>query len=346
MPANRDNPPNRFEEAYIEWEGMPPPADLRVHEEHAKSALSENESPDVGFRWSVNPYRGCFHGCAYCYARPTHPYLGFGAGTDFERQIVVKVNIVERLRKAFEKPSWRREVVAFSGNTDCYQPLEAHYQLTRGCLEVCAEHSTPVTIITKGKLVRRDIDVLQDLRDRAACRVALSIPFADDAQARAIEPFASPPTKRFDTLRALSEAGIETAVAVAPIIPGLNDDQIPKILERARDAGATSAFKILLRLPLEVAPIFEARLAETLPLRHAKVMSAIRDVRAGRKNDSRFGSRMRGQGARWAAIEQLFATHCNRLGLEHRAEETTEALTRGAAPEDESVGGSQLPLRF
>jgi DNA repair photolyase len=346
VPRERSNPPNRFEEAYIEWEGAPPPADLRVHEEHAKSALSENESPDVGFRWSVNPYRGCFHGCAYCYARPTHPYLGFGAGTDFERQIVVKVNIVERLREAFEKRSWRRELVAFSGNTDCYQPLEAHYELTRGCLEVCAKHSNPVTIITKGKLVRRDIDVLQNLRDKAACHVALSIPFADDAQARAIEPFASPPSKRFDTLRALSEAGIETAVAIAPIIPGLNDDQIPKILERARDAGATGAFKILLRLPMEVGPIFEARLAEAFPLRRMKVMSAIRDVRGGRKNDSRFGSRMMGEGARWAAIEQLFAAHCDRLGLMHRVEETVEASSQAEPPKGDPPDGLQLSLRF
>ena len=170
----------------MEWEGEAPPADLRVHEELAKSALSENKSPDIGFRWSVNPYRGCFHACAYCYARPTHPYLGFGAGTDFDRQIVVKVNVVERLREAFQKRSWRRELVAFSGNTDCYQPIEAHYELTRGCLEVCVAHANPVAIITKGKLVRRDVDVLQDLHRNAGCRVAVSIPFAKDDHARAI----------------------------------------------------------------------------------------------------------------------------------------------------------------
>ena len=227
----------------------------------------------------MNPYRGCFHACAYCYARPTHPYLGFGAGTDFERQIVVKVNIVERLRWTFQKKSWRRELVAFSGNTDCYQPIEAHYQLTRGCLEVCVEHANPVAIITKGKLVRRDVDLLQELQRSAGCRVAVSIPFANDDHARAIEPFASPPSKRFETLRVLSEAGIHTSVALAPIIPGLNDDQIPEILKRASGAGARSAFKSLLRLPLEVGPIFEARLAEAFPLRKAKVMSAIRDVR-------------------------------------------------------------------
>ena len=342
MPRPRDNPPNRFEAAYLEWEGEAPPADLRVHEERAKSALSQNQSPDVGFRWSVNPYRGCFHACAYCYARPTHPYLGYGAGTDFDRQIVVKVNIVERLRAALQKKSWRRELVAFSGNTDCYQPLEAHYELTRGCLEVCAEHATPVTIITKGKLVRRDVDVLQELQRTAGCVVALSIPFAVDEHARAIEPFASPPSKRFETLRMLSDAGIYTAVAVAPIIPGLNDDQIPEVLRRARDAGASSAFKILLRLPLEVAPIFEARVAEAFPLRHSKVMNAIADVRGGRKSESRFGSRMVGQGARWSAVEQLFATLCDRLGLEHRSGEAPSEVP----PPREGRSGSQLPLVF
>ena len=341
MPQTRSNPPNRFEAAHLEWDGEPPPADLCVHEERAKSALSENESPDIGFRWSVNPYRGCFHACAYCYARPTHPYLGFGAGTDFDRQIVVKVNIVERLRAAFQKRSWRRELVAFSGNTDCYQPIEAHYELTRGCLEACADYANPVAIITKGKLVRRDVDVLQELQRNATCSVAVSIPFADDDHARAIEPFASSPTKRFETLRMLSDAGIDTAVAVAPIIPGLNDDQIPEILKRARAAGAVSAFKILLRLPLEVGPIFEARLAEAFPLRHAKVMNAIRDARGGHNSDSRFRSRMVGQGARWGAIEQLFSLHCDRFGLVHQAGEAPEPPPTQSLPR-----GRQLPLVF
>ena len=341
VPKPRENPPNRFERAHLEWEGEAPPADLVVYEERCKSALSENKSPDVGFRWSVNPYRGCFHGCAYCYARPTHPYLGFGAGTDFERQIVVKVNIIDRLRARLSRKTWRHELIAFSGNTDCYQPLEAHYELTRGCLRVCAEHATPVSVITKGKLVRRDVDVLQELRDRAGCRVALSIPFADDDDARAIEPFASSPTKRFETLRILSDAGIDTAVAVAPIIPGLNDDQIPRILKRARDAGATSAFKILLRLPLEVGPVFEARLKETFPLRTKKVMNAIRDVRGGSTSDGRYGSRMVGSGPRWLAVEQLFAAQCERLGLDYLSGEVPEV-----SPPRDPGAGPQLPLLF
>ncbi len=341
VPRPRANPPNRFEAAHLEWEGEPPPADLRVHEQRAKSALSENKSPDVGFRFSVNPYRGCFHACAYCYARPTHPYLGLGAGTDFDRQIVVKVNIVERLRQTLAKSSWQRDLIAFSGDTDCYQPLEAHYRLTRGCLEACADHQTPVAIITKGKLVRRDVDVLQDLTRTAGCRVSVSIPFADDDDARAIEPYASSPTRRFETLRILSDAGIETAVAVAPIIPGLNDDQIPEILQRARDAGATSAFKILLRLPLEVAPIFESRLADAFPLRLRKVMSAIRDTRGGEISESRFSARMVGKGARWLATEQLFSSQCKRLGLRCLRDEAPQpAALAKTEPE------SQLSLSF
>lgn len=341
VPRPRENPPVRFEAAHLEWEGAPPPADLSVHEEHAKSALSENKSPDVGFRFSVNPYRGCFHACAYCYARPTHPYLGLGAGTDFDREIIVKVNIVEQLRKRLATSSWRRDLIAFSGNTDCYQPLEAHYRLTRGCLEACADFETPVTIITKGKLVRRDVDVLQELTRVAGCRVALSIPFANDEDARAIEPYASSPSKRFETLRILAAAGIDTAVAVAPIIPGLNDDQIPEILRRASDAGATSAFKILLRLPLEVLPIFESRLSEAFPLRHRKVMNAIRDTRGGKATESRFSARMAGQGPRWLAIEKLFSTQCSRLGLR---------FLEGEVPEPDSVptrrSGPQLTLSF
>jgi DNA repair photolyase len=267
--------------------------------------------------------------------------LGFGAGTDFERQIVVKTNIVERLEEALCRRSWKRELIAFSGNTDCYQPIEAHYQLTRGCLEIAAQHATPVSIITKGKLVRRDLDVLQDLQRAAGCCVALSIPFARDELARVIEPYASPPSKRFETIRILADAGIDTAVAVAPIIPGLNDEQIPEILKRAREAGATSAFKIMLRLPREVGPIFEARLKEALPSRHNKVMNAIRDTRGGASSDSRFGSRMLGQGPRWALIDQLFASLCDRLGLDHRSGETPPAPPAREPPE-----GPQLPLLF
>src|SRR5206468_1588133 len=182
------NPPNPFHGTVMEWLDCPPDAKLQVYEERCKSALSTNDSPDIGFEFSVNPYRGCFHGCAYCYARPGHQYLDFGAGTDFERKIVVKVNVVERLREAFLKPSWKGDTVVFSGVTDCYQPLEASYELTRGCLEVCAEYRNPVGIITKAPLIERDIDVLQTLSKEASLRAHVSVPFWNQDIARAIEP--------------------------------------------------------------------------------------------------------------------------------------------------------------
>ena len=315
VPRPVQNPPNPWEAAHVDWEGEPPPAALEVFEETAKSALSENDSPDVGFRYSINPYRGCYHGCAYCYARPTHQYLGLGAGTDFERKIVVKTNVPELLRAAFAKPSWKGDTIAFSGNTDCYQPLEASYRLTRRCLEICLEHRNPVGIITKSAVIRRDIELLAELAREAKLGVVLSIPFADDAIARKIEPYASPPSRRFETMRMLSEAGIRTGIGIAPVIPGLNDSDIPALLERARDAGAKSSFMTMLRLPAEVADVFDVRLEETLPGRAKKVRNAIREMRGGRTYDARFGARMRGEGERWSVIEKMFESTRARLGL-------------------------------
>ncbi|MEO0322989.1 MAG: PA0069 family radical SAM protein [Myxococcota bacterium] len=324
MPQPVANPPNPFEEAHLEWDGPPPPAQLEVFEETCKSALSKNTSPDVGFTWSVNPYRGCFHACAYCYARPSHQWLGFGAGTDFDRRIVVKTNVATRLREAFDRRSWEGEGIVLSGNTDCYQPLEASYGLTRACLEVCLAYRNPVAIITKSKLVRRDAELLAALHREAGCHVFVSIPFADDAMARGIEPFASSPTKRFETVRVLADAGVPVGVSVAPVIPGLNDAQIPEILERAKEAGAEAAFMILLRLPKEVLPVFDARLEAAFPLRASKVRHAIQDLRGGKMNESRFGARMRGQGPRWEAIRQLFETNRRRHGLDVRRFGTRE----------------------
>jgi DNA repair photolyase len=254
MPRHVSNPPNPWEASHAEWLGEPPEAELEVFEEEARSILAENESPDVGFRWSLNPYRGCFHACAYCYARPSHQYLGFGAGTDFERKIVVKTNAPELFRETLLRPSWRAETIALSGNTDCYQPLEAVYGLTRRCLEICAEFRNPVGIITKGALVRRDVDLLAKMARETRVWVSLSIPFSDDRTGRAIEPNASLPSQRFETLRILSSAGIPTGIGIAPVIPGLNDSDIPRLLERAREAGARSAFLTLLRLPAETSP--------------------------------------------------------------------------------------------
>ena len=309
------NPPNPWHRSSVEWLGEPPPAELRVWEQQARSILAENKSPDIPFRWSINPYRGCQHGCAYCYARPTHQHLDFGAGTDFERQIVVKTNAAALLRQAFLRKRWSGDVIAFSGNTDCYQPLEANYELTRQCLAVCVEFRNPVVIVTKGALVRRDLDVLTELHERSSVFVWLSIPWAKDDMGHTIEPGCTIPSQRFKTLRILADAGIPCGVAVSPIIPGLNDEQIPEILRRAADAGAQRAFTIMLRLPAEVAVVFEDRLRAAYPLRADRVMNAVREVRGGRLNDPNFGSRMAGSGPRWQAIRAVFEAHCRRLGL-------------------------------
>jgi DNA repair photolyase len=315
VPRPVDNPPNPWSSTHVEYLEEPPTAQLMVYEERARSILAENDSPDLSFRWSVNPYRGCFHACAYCYARPSHQLLGFGAGTDFERRIVVKTNAPELLHDAFSKPGWRGEHVTFSGNTDCYQPLEASYGLTRRLLEVCVAFRNPACIITKGALVERDVDVLAALAECAALTVWVSIPFADDETGRAIEPFASSIARRFHALEMLAAAGVPVGVAVAPVIPGLNDASIPAVLERARAAGARHAFMTLVRLPAEVRPVFVDRVREVMPLRAEHVLHAIRDVREGKLNESQFGRRMHGEGPRWKAIETLFEAHRRRLGF-------------------------------
>jgi len=320
------NPPNPWADGHVEWLGEPPEVELKIFEQQARSILTENQSPDIPFRYSVNPYRGCFHGCAYCYARPTHEYLDFGAGTDFERRIVVKTNDEERLRDRVRDPDWAREPITFSGVTDCYQPLEQSYEVTRGCLEVCAEIGNPVCIVTKGALVRRDIDLLQRLHDRAPVRVYVSIPFADDEVGRAIEPHATLISQRFESLDVLAEAGIPTGVAVAPIIPGLNDSDIPEILKRASDCGVQCAFHVLLRLPGSVEPVFIERLRETFPDRADRVLSSIRDVRDGELNETDFGDRMVGKGPRWEIIRSLFETHCQRLDISQSERAEVEPL--------------------
>ncbi len=264
-----------------------------------------------------------------CYARPTHQYLGWGAGTDFDRKIVAKVNAPELLREEFLRRSWKGDTIVFSGVTDCYQPLEAVYGLTRRCLEICAEFRNPVGIVTKGALVRRDVDVLSRLAREAAAVVYVSVPFADDAVGRAIEPNASLPSQRFETIARLSEAGIRTGVSVAPVIPGLNDSDIASVLSRARAAGARSAFLTLLRLPAEVLPVFEERIREAFPDREARIWSNLEQTRGGKRNESRFGARMEGVGPRWAAIESLFDIECRRLGINQEPEEEN---TRRAAP--------------
>jgi DNA repair photolyase len=310
------NPPNPWQEAHVEWLGPPPDVALEVHEIEARSILSKNDSPDIPFTFSVNPYQGCYHGCSYCYARPTHQYLGFGAGTDFERKLMVKVNAPALLREAFARPSWQGEALVFSGNTDCYQPLEASYRLTRQCLELCLEHRNPVSIITKGGVIQRDVELLAELARVTSVSVFLTIPFLDEQLRCVMEPFASPVERRFETLRRLSQAGVSCGVSLAPIIPGLNESDIPELLRRAQEAGARQAFMTLLRLAAEVKDVFfERARAGLAPERVARIENAMREMRGGNLYDPRYGKRMSGTGKRWAIIEQLFDRQCKRLGL-------------------------------
>jgi DNA repair photolyase len=332
MPRPVSNPPNPWESVHAEWLGEPPQAELQVYEEEARSIIAENDSPDVGFRFSVNPYRGCFHSCSYCYARPTHQYLGWGAGTDFDRKIVAKVNAPELLRRELKRPSWQGDTLVFSGVTDCYQPLEAVYGLTRRCLETCLEFRNPVGVVTKGALIRRDADLLAGLAREADATVYFSIPFADERTARAIEPNVATPEQRLEALAALSKAGVPTGVALAPIIPGLNDSDIPKVLARARDAGANRAFLTLLRLPAETRLVFEERIVQAFPDRAARIFSNLEQTRGGKRNESRFGDRMEGVGPRWKAIETLFDAETRRLGFHTEGEPRHTSTFRRPGP--------------
>ncbi|MBK9306082.1 MAG: radical SAM protein [Nitrospira sp.] len=309
------NPPNPFESRrreLLEPAGSP---HLMVYTDETREILSRNDSPDLPFRWSLNPYRGCFHACAYCYARPTHEYWGFGAGTDFENKIVVKEDAPRLLRQHFEKPGWRGELILFSGNTHCYQPIEAAYELTRACLQVCAEYRNPVAIITKGALVLRDLDVLLQLQREAWLMVYFSIPFASDETARKVEPQAPSTTKRFSTMKVLADAGIRTGISIAPIIPGLNEDMIAELLNRAREAGACTATSSLLRLSGSVEPVFLDRMERAFPERIGKITSRLREMRSGAITEGRLFRRQVGQGSYWEMIDQLVALSKRKTGF-------------------------------
>ena len=311
-----ENPPNPWLLTHVEWIGEPPEARQEVFEETAtRTIINRNDSPDVGFDHSVNVYRGCTHACTYCFSRPTHEYLGFGAGTDFERKIVVKVRAAELLRAELMRPSWKGDELVFSFTSDPYLPLEVHYELTRRCLEVCLEFRNPVGIVTKSALIRRDRDLLAALAREASCSVFFTIGFSDNETARAVEPHAPSPDSRFKAMEELSRAGVPTGLAIAPVIPGLNDSHIPELLRRAHDAGARTAFINLLRLPGSVAPYFEQRLRELLPTKADRVLARIREVRGGRLNNSEFGKRMTGEGEYWKMIQQVFRLHARRLGF-------------------------------
>jgi DNA repair photolyase len=314
------NPPNRFERLLIEpdpdWyePGETVPRTF-FYRDHSTSILTTNDSPDVGFDVSINPYRGCEHGCIYCYARPTHEYLGFSAGLDFETRILVKETAPELLRQELSSPRWRPQVISMSGVTDCYQPVERRLGLTRGCLEVLATCRNPVTVVTKNQLVTRDLDLLQELARHQAGAVLLSIPTQEAKLRRVLEPRTSPPVARLAALAALSAAGVPVGVLIAPVIPGLTDHEIPAILDSAAAAGATFAAYQVLRLPGAVASLFEEWLERHFPERKEKVLGRIRAMRGGRLSDSRFGFRMRGEGTGAEQTDRLFEVSCRRAGL-------------------------------
>jgi DNA repair photolyase len=313
-----ENPPNRFRDVvvtYDEGDG-PPPATVTLLEDQSRSILSHNDSDDLDFRWSANPYRGCQTACAYCYARPTHEYLDLGAGTDFDTKIVLKPKAPELLREAFDKPSWKGELIMFSGVTDCYQPIERELQLTKQCLEVCLEYRNPVSIISKHALVERDVELIAELAREAGAFMNVSLAWVDPELARKIEPWAASPQRRLKVIETFAKAGVPVGVMLAPIIPGLNDNQLVKVLAGAREAGAQYAGWSLLRLPHVVKEIFPDRLRVALPLVADKVMHLVRETRGGEKlYDSTYGVRGRGVGVYAETIKALFDTTVKRLGF-------------------------------
>lgn len=327
------NPPNRFEPLWYsrdpEWNDLEDPAlETQFFRDTSRSIITYNDSPDVGFDASINPYRGCEHGCIYCYARPTHEYLGFSAGLDFESKILVKEDAPELLRRELSSPRWKPQVLAISGVTDSYQPIERRLQLTRRCLQVLAEFRNPVVIITKNHLVTRDIDVLGELARYEAVRVFLSITTLDGSLSRVMEPRASHPTRRLAAIEALSQAGVQTGVLVAPVIPGLTDHELPSIIAAAAQAGAQSAGYVTVRLPHGVGPLFEQWLSQHFPDRKDKVLHRIRAIRGGKLNDPHFGSRMRGEGIFAEQIQSLFALASRKAGIDGRGPTLSTAAFR------------------
>ncbi|QJQ94908.1 MULTISPECIES: PA0069 family radical SAM protein [Halomonadaceae] len=291
-----------------------------VRDEATKSALSWNRSPDLGFDRSINPYRGCEHGCIYCYARPSHAYWDLSPGLDFETKLIARTGLVERLKEELCKPGYVCRPINLSGNTDCYQPLEAERGTTRAILELLLECRHPVTLVTKSALILRDTDLLAAMAEKRLVRVFVSLTSLDAELKRSLEPRTASPQARLRVIRELNIAGVPVGTLLAPMIPGLNDHELEKLLEAASRAGARTAGWVLLRLPHEVAPLFEAWLAEHYPERAAKVMSLMRQCRGGETYDARFGNRMRGEGVFAELLSQRFRKASRRLGMQDRAE--------------------------
>jgi DNA repair photolyase len=336
------NPANRFEQFHLErdpdWNPAEDPAPTtRFFSDATSSIITYNDSPDVGFEASINPYRGCEHGCAYCYARPTHEYLGLSAGLDFESKIMVKRNAPELLRRELSSPRWKPKVLAISGVTDPYQPVERRLKITRGCLQVLAEFRNPIVIITKNHLVTRDLDFLAELAANQCATVRLSVTTLDSDLAQAMEPRASLPNHRLAAIKALAAAGVPVGVLVAPVIPGLTDHEMPSIITAAAEAGARVAGYVVLRLPHGVAPLFEDWLTRHAPGKKEKVLGRIRAIRGGKLNDPQFGSRMEGQGIFAEQIASLFTVACRKAGMNERVATLSTASFRRPS-------GNQLQL--
>ena len=334
----QENPANRFEALCVHtdedaWvDDDPRPLRTTFLRDDSKSVLNANNSEDLSFEYSVNPYRGCEHGCSYCYARTYHEYLGYSAGLDFESKIVVKEDAPRLLEAALSKPSYKPSMIAMSGVTDCYQPVERKLEITRRCLEVMARFRQPVGLITKNALVARDVDHLAELaRDRAAC-VFISVTSLDPKLARILEPRASSPRARLDAIRALADAGVPVGVSAAPMIPALNDSELPAILEAVKEAGGSFAFYTTVRLPGAVANVFTSWLDRHFPERKEKILNRIRASHDGKLNSATPGTRMRGTGEPLGQLRALFHASCRRLGLATRPPELSTAAFRRVLP--------------
>ncbi|KAA5541428.1 PA0069 family radical SAM protein [Roseiconus nitratireducens] len=321
------DPPNRFETVHreadlehLQWDqehlGALGHRKIEYIADSSKSIVAENRSPDIPFRYSVNPYRGCAHGCAYCYARPSHEFLGLSAGLDFETKIIVKHDAPRLFSDFLARPSWVPEPINFSGVTDCYQPAEREFRLTRGCLEVAAECRQPISIVTKNALIVRDLPILSRMAQEGLVHVYVSITTLDPELARDMEPRTSIPSARLRAIEMLSDAGVGVGVMAAPIIPGLNDSELPGILRAARNAGASTAGYVLLRLPLSVEPVFAEWLKRTRPELVERVLGRVSATRDGRLNDSQWGRRMVGDGEIAEQIRSLFRVFQRQLGLD------------------------------
>jgi DNA repair photolyase len=319
------NPSGRFEPLQREtfddgWQTLEelPPFKTEVHVEKPRTAITRNESPDIPFDRSINPYRGCEHGCIYCFARPTHAYMGLSAGLDFEAKLFAKPDAAKLLERELAKPGYKPRVIAIGTNTDPYQPIEKEWRIMRQILEVLNKANHPVAIVTKSALVIRDIDILKEMAAKNLVRVGLSVTTLDRKLARTMEPRAATPQRRLEAIRALSEAGIQTAIMVAPIIPALNDHEIERILDAGKAAGAMEASYVILRLPLEVSPLFRDWLLQHYPDRYRHVMSLIRSMRGGKDYDADFGKRMKGAGPYAWQISRRFEMATRRLQLTRR----------------------------